>query len=272
MVAVNPQRVHPYLFRDAHLDEIISIICQKNDQLLQVVNYNVEHYQYVVAGENGNLNILGMVIDEVHRALKKHGREAKIDRAVIERLVESALKETEENVRDPVTRRIVLKRGVATIPLPGIDVPFHSKFLKDGVPAFRQILLQRMSPQQLNPSILVGRYIPNVTAVPFSLDRGYVQLLRDRTQSPVLEDVLARFDDHRRAPQQLAFHILVELLAYQFASPVRWIETQKVIFAQFGVERLIEVGPAPTLSQMAKVPFLFLLLSLPPPFHFSPNN
>lgn len=253
MVAVNPQRVHPYLFRDAHLDQIISIICEKNkDQLLQVVNYNVEHYQYVVAGENGNLNILGMVIDEVHQLLKKHGKAAKIDRASVEFLIEAAMKETEENVRDPLTRRIVLKRGVATIPLPGIDVPFHSKFLKDGVPAFRQILLQRMTPQQLNPSILVGRYIPNVTAVPFSLDRAYVQALRDETQSPVLDDVLTQFDDYRRRPQQLAFHILVELLAYQFASPVRWIETQKVIFAQFGVERLIEVGPAPTLSQMAK--------------------
>jgi malonyl CoA-acyl carrier protein transacylase len=252
MVAVNPQRVHPYFFRDAHLDQIISIICQKNDQLLQVVNYNVEHYQYVVAGENGNLNILGMVIDEIHQMLKKHGKEAKIDRASVEQLVEAAMKETEENVRDPLTRRIVLKRGVATIPLPGIDVPFHSRFLKDGVPAFRQILLQRMTSQQLNPSILVGRYIPNVTAVPFSLDRAYVQVLCDETQSPVLEEVLNKFDDYRRTPQQLAFNILVELLAYQFASPVRWIETQKVIFAKFGVERLIEVGPAPTLSQMAK--------------------
>jgi fatty acid synthase subunit alpha, fungi type len=45
----------------------------------------------------------------------------------------------------------------------------------------------------------------------------------------------------------------VELLAYQFASPVRWIETQDVIFdAQMNVERLIEIGPSPTLAGMAQ--------------------
>jgi len=43
------------------------------------------------------------------------------------------------------------------------------------------------------------------------------------------------------------------LLAYQFASPVRWIETQDVIFdASMNVERLIEIGPSPTLAGMAQ--------------------
>jgi fatty acid synthase subunit alpha, fungi type len=52
--------------------------------------------------------------------------------------------------------------------------------------------------------------------------------------------------------QELAHILLVELLAYQFASPVRWIETQDVIFdASMNVERLIEIGPSPTLAGMA---------------------
>lgn len=33
--------------------------------------------------------------------------------------------------------RIVLERGFATIPLPGIDVPFHSRYLWAGVMPFR---------------------------------------------------------------------------------------------------------------------------------------
>lgn len=33
-----------------------------------------------------------------------------------------------------------LQRGVATIPLPGVDVPFHSQFLLGGVPSFRKVL------------------------------------------------------------------------------------------------------------------------------------
>ena len=32
---------------------------------------------------------------------------------------------------------ITLERGIATIPLPGIDVPFHSRYLWAGVLPFR---------------------------------------------------------------------------------------------------------------------------------------
>jgi fatty acid synthase subunit alpha len=52
--------------------------------------------------------------------------------------------------------------------------------------------------------------------------------------------------------QELAHTLLVELLAYQFASPVRWIETQDVILADNKTERIVEVGPADTLGVMAK--------------------
>lgn len=52
--------------------------------------------------------------------------------------------------------------------------------------------------------------------------------------------------------QELAHTLLVELLAYQFASPVRWIETQDVFLAEKTAERIVEVGPADTLGVMAK--------------------
>lgn len=52
--------------------------------------------------------------------------------------------------------------------------------------------------------------------------------------------------------QDLAHTLLVELLAYQFASPVRWIETQDVILAEKRTERIVEIGPADTLGGMAK--------------------
>ncbi|TRX96568.1 hypothetical protein FHL15_002470 [Xylaria flabelliformis] len=52
--------------------------------------------------------------------------------------------------------------------------------------------------------------------------------------------------------QELAHTLLVELLAYQFASPVRWIETQDVFLAEKTAERVVEVGPADTLGVMAK--------------------
>ena len=52
--------------------------------------------------------------------------------------------------------------------------------------------------------------------------------------------------------QELAHTLLVELLAYQFASPVRWIETQDVFLAEKDAERIVEIGPSETLGVMAK--------------------
>ncbi|CAR31007.1 ZYRO0E07766p [Zygosaccharomyces rouxii] len=52
--------------------------------------------------------------------------------------------------------------------------------------------------------------------------------------------------------QELAHILLTELLAYQFASPVRWIETQDVFLKDLNSERVVEIGPSPTLSGMAQ--------------------
>ncbi|KAG0669283.1 3-oxoacyl-[acyl-carrier-protein] synthase [Maudiozyma exigua] len=52
--------------------------------------------------------------------------------------------------------------------------------------------------------------------------------------------------------QELAHTLLTELLAYQFASPVRWIETQDVFLKDFNTERVVEIGPSPTLAGMAQ--------------------
>lgn len=52
--------------------------------------------------------------------------------------------------------------------------------------------------------------------------------------------------------QELAHILLTELLAYQFASPVRWIETQDVFLRDQKTERVVEIGPSPTLAGMAQ--------------------
>src|ERR1700760_1351784 len=52
--------------------------------------------------------------------------------------------------------------------------------------------------------------------------------------------------------QELAHTLLVELLAYQFASLVRWIETQDIVLGEKATERIVEIGPADTLAGMAK--------------------
>ncbi|KAI9745829.1 MAG: hypothetical protein M1818_000510 [Claussenomyces sp. TS43310] len=57
---------------------------------------------------------------------------------------------------------------------------------------------------------------------------------------------------HAQVEQQLAYILLTELLAHQFASPVQWIETQDVLLGQQNAERFIEIGPSDTLTSMTK--------------------
>ncbi|AUZ42881.1 Fatty acid synthase [Corynebacterium pseudotuberculosis] len=144
----------------------------------------------------------------------------------------------------------------AFIMIPGIDVPFHSSHLLDGVDAFREHL-DSLIPADVDLSMLVDRYVPNLVARPFELTRDFVSAMLDVAPAPILKDVLERFDELSKTPVTLARTLLVELLAWQFASPVRWIETQDLILRSnaeggLGVERFVEVGvgSAPTIANM----------------------
>ncbi|KAI8318453.1 hypothetical protein GQ54DRAFT_280754, partial [Martensiomyces pterosporus] len=89
-----------------------------------------------------------------------------------------------------------------------------------------------------------------------AVSRDYFKLVHDLTESPAIGKHLQKWDDSLLdSPAEVAKfgHILlVELLAYQFASPVRWIETQSHLFNEMRVERLVEVGPSATLCGMAE--------------------
>ncbi len=139
--------------------------------------------------------------------------------------------------------------------VPGIDVPFHSSALTPGVDRFREHLRAQL-PERVDPAELVGRYIPNLYPRLFSLDRDFVAGVEQACGSPVLAGVLADWDAASADPATLARTLLVELLAWQFASPVRWIDTFELLTAKDGpaVERFVEigVGSAPTLANLAK--------------------
>lgn len=51
---------------------------------------------------------------------------------------------------------------------------------------------------------------------------------------------------------QLAHTLLIELLSFQFASPVKWIETQDIFINDYKIENFIEIGPQPILANMMK--------------------
>jgi fatty acid synthase len=142
--------------------------------------------------------------------------------------------------------------------VPGIDVPFHSSALRGGVDEFRWHLLDKL-PERIDPDALIGRYIPNLYPHVFRLDRDYVEGVRDACGSQVLTDLLADWDRMGADREGLTRTLLIELLAWQFASPVRWIETFELMCSPvesggLGAERIVEVGvgTAPTLANLAK--------------------
>ena len=134
--------------------ESVSKSCE--GRLLQIVNFNVDRSQYVAAGHLACLEALS----ETLTAIKNRD-----DNRCEEEIIQSAsLKACKHFQRYKMSsgETFKLKRGKATIPLPGIDVPFHSKYLLGGVPIFRDRLLKQLTRDRLNSirvSELLGRYV-----------------------------------------------------------------------------------------------------------------
>ncbi|KAG1096468.1 hypothetical protein G6F39_006700 [Rhizopus arrhizus] len=255
MAAVNPARVSK-TFNDTALRFVVDAIAGRGD-VLEIVNFNVENWQYVAAGALQNLDVLTNVLNYIKTAnidIQKLMETMSIEdvKKHLDEIIDGALEKTKAK---QAKGRIVLERGFATVPLPGIDVPFHSSFLLSGVSPFRTFLAKKFDPSDIDVGQLSAKYIPNLTAIPFSTDKSYIEDVYKLTSSPRLSEVLENWSPEKYVTpaqqQYLGYILLIELLAYQFASPVRWIETQDQLFKNYQVERLIEVGPSPTLSGMA---------------------
>ncbi|KAA1249711.1 DUF1729 domain-containing protein [Mycobacterium simiae] len=204
---------------DADVPAFVAEIAAKTGEFLEIVNFNLRGSQYAIAGTVRGLEAL----------------EAEVER-----------------------RRELTGGRRSFILVPGIDVPFHSRVLRVGVAEFRRSL-DRVMPRDKDPDVIIGRYIPNLVPRLFTLDREFIQEIRDLVPAEPLDEILADYDTWRRErPRELARTVLIELLAWQFASPVRWIETQDLLFIEeaaggLGVERFVEIGvkTAPTVAGLA---------------------
>ena len=204
---------------DADVEGFIAEICERTGEFLEIVNFNLRGSQYAIAGTLRGL----------------------------------------EALEEEVERRREISGGKRSFVLVGgIDVPFHSSVLRVGVADFRRAL-ERVMPRGLDPNLVVGRYIPNLVPRPFTLDRDFIQEICDSVPAEPLDEVLADYDAWRKErPEELCRKIIIELLAWQFASPVRWIGTQDLLFIEeaaggLGVERFVEIGvkSAPTVAGLA---------------------
>jgi fatty acid synthase subunit beta len=221
MMAANPSRVGK-TFSEMALREIVDTISKQKSILLQIVNLNVANQQYVCAGELRALATLTNVLNMLK--VQKLDLEKLSTMMSVEELKEK-LAEIIDGCWDMAVEKeekdgqVILERGFATIPLPGIDVPFHSRYLWPGVLSFRNYLIKKIDPLQLNPERLVGKYVPNLIAEPFEVSKSYVQKIFDETSSPRMESVLKNWEkegwEQADKRQKLAYNILTECLAYQ---------------------------------------------------------
>ena len=200
MMAVNPSRIGK-TFNEAALRYVVERVAAQTTWLVEIVNFNVENQQYIAAGSLLGLDTLSNVfnvlktqkieLDKLMATLSMEDLAQKLSDIV------DLCKEKSQEKAKNAGGRLELERGFATIPLKGIDVPFHSSFLRNGVKPFRSFLAKKIPKTQIDPALLIGSYIPNVTAKPFSISKEYVTECYELTGSPRLRAVLENWPSAR---------------------------------------------------------------------------
>ncbi|KAL4898957.1 putative sterigmatocystin biosynthesis fatty acid synthase subunit beta [Aspergillus multicolor] len=180
MMAVDPSRIRAD-FNEESLKNLVQLIGQETRVLLEVVNYNVESRQYVCAGHIRSLWLLGHTCDDLSRS------PAPSD---FDTMNESIKRYLPGSLSNPTNLK--LTRGRATIPLTGVDIPFHSQLLRSHIDDYRQYLRSHLRASDIKVDELVGRWIPNVVGKPFSLDAEYIRLVQGITESQPLLELLRR--------------------------------------------------------------------------------
>jgi len=203
MCAVNPSRISK-TFNEQALQYVVENLSEETGWLLEIVNYNVANMQYVAAGDLRALDCLTNVMNylkaqkiDIQSLTQKMSLEDV--KAHLREIIRECAKQTEAKPKP-----LDLQRGFATIPLKGIDVPFHSTFLRSGVKPFRSFLLKKINKTSIDPSKLVGKYIPNVTAKPFELTKEYFEDVYRLTNSPKIGNILANWDKYEDREQKAA--------------------------------------------------------------------
>ncbi|KAF1999609.1 beta subunit of fatty acid synthase [Amniculicola lignicola CBS 123094] len=195
MCAVNPSRISK-TFNEQALQYVVENIAEQTGWLLEIVNYNIANAQYVTAGDLRALDCLTNVTNflkaqkiDIQSLMQTMSLEDV--KAHLVDIIKECAKQTEAKPKP-----LELQRGFATIPLKGIDVPFHSTFLRSGVKPFRSFLLKKIHKTSIDPSKLIGKYIPNVTAKPFELTKEYFEDVYRLTNSPKIGHILANWEKY----------------------------------------------------------------------------
>ncbi|RDL30477.1 uncharacterized protein BP5553_10355 [Venustampulla echinocandica] len=208
MCAVDPSRLTKG-FNEAALKLIIQRISLETGWLLEIVNYNIANLQYVCAGELRALECLTNILNSIkEKNVIVEANSSGDSEPLLQDLTPSQhqiLAITHDEIRAIYKTPVkTLTRGKATIPLKGIDVPFHSSFLKPGVGSFRNVLRHHINQDTLDLSKLSGRYIPNLTAKPFEISEESFKEVAALTGSPLLRKVADDWEAYSLGKKSLA--------------------------------------------------------------------
>lgn len=181
MAAVDPSRISKG-FTETNLRDLVDAIAKRTGFVLEMVNLNVRGKQYVCAGDKRCLEILRAVTDTLHAS------ESVVD--FTERCAQ-LIEEYAPLSASLSATDVTLKGGKALIPLPGIDVPFHSTTMSSMAKLFRKTLVNAVDSEKVRTQDLVGKWIPNVTGKPFATDKEYLDLVIELTGSTKLTALAA---------------------------------------------------------------------------------
>ena len=212
MCALNPSRVSPSTsfllgisirmqvltiqagFDEQSLCHVVQTIQDETRWLLEMVNLNIENQQYTCTGDvkasacnvfSSSIPLTPPQLRALDTLISVTNHLYKSPSSPIVPLIRTSAATTASK-RQPIN----LARGVAAVPLHGIDVPFHSTFLRSGVRPFRSLLSQFIKRENVDPKQLVGKYIPNLTGMPFEISRAYLEEVGRLTGSEEIDRIL----------------------------------------------------------------------------------
>ncbi|KAJ0148346.1 Radical S-adenosyl methionine domain-containing protein 2 [Fusarium oxysporum f. sp. albedinis] len=186
MAAVDPTRVSKE-FDGSKLCSLVARVASEGQWLIEVVNHNVADLQYVCAGETRALHCLGVILDRIHDASRSF---PVLDSFNLTKVISQSVDKARH-----LPPTMTLGRSKAVIPLHGINVPFHSSYLRPDIDAFRKCLQRSIDVEHINPTKLVGHFVPNLTAIPFEVTpKCFEEVFRLTGSIPIKQALERRLD------------------------------------------------------------------------------
>lgn len=243
--------VIPMLIFDVPIEDVIKLVFLRGLSMVDISNLHVDTPYRMIAVDPSRV---GKTYIELQQCLKMTNEFVEIVNYNV-RDKQYVIAGTKTGLRDVLSNfecneQIDISKSRSGILLKGINIPFHSSYLKHKSDAFRSILYSAFT-MSYDYTRLDGKYIPNLTGKPFHISQTYLQLMRamdiENHNIKCLERDWDMHSDNERARI-----MLVELLSLQFCNAVNWIDTTEYI--SNNVDIVYEISPKSILLRMFSNP------------------